>query len=558
MSAKTPAATAGKVIAAKADRILSRLDPSARGAPEQRRHASALLHLATEVSADSSYAARAIDDARSINEKDRELAGEMVSRRAGTAYGKDQLQDAIALYGIALSIHDDSDWQSLRGFAQVQALDFAGAKASFEAVRGYHAAGAAYRAKLCGLQLKGVDLLTMPAPDNPEQAQILKNFLFHMKGAQNSPEAKARRERAEREQRERMQAEATQPATPRIPLNRGEVNGKFVDKVTQAIAAKADRTLAGIKSSDRKADEKRRQVSALLMLASELSDDGSFAARAPDKAAAINDEDRVRAATEANSLATRAEGAGKLRDAIAYYDIALSLHYEGYWVYLKALLLQRLEDYAAAAQTFESVQGTYAQYAAPLAEQCRQQQAGTPAAEAGLNQLMSWMKNVGGDKAVDALRMFGDAINAAASLEPDGVDDARDNTGSESELTPQEQADLELASNTAQVFAEHLVRGDFAAADAMLTKAAQPPGGAEELRTSYLVMIQREDDGAAPEDAEVMVMSNHQVNEQDRETGDLGWVYVAISGEDFNEAVTVIVTRVNGQPHIRSVEWGRP
>lgn len=41
-------------------------------------------------------------------------------------------------------------------------------------------------------------------------------------------------------------------------------------------------------------------------------------------------------------------------------------------------------------------------------------------------------------------------------------------------------------------------------------------------------------------------------------TNDLAWVYVAISGAEFNEAVAVIVTREHGQLRIRSIEWGRP
>jgi hypothetical protein len=40
--------------------------------------------------------------------------------------------------------------------------------------------------------------------------------------------------------------------------------------------------------------------------------------------------------------------------------------------------------------------------------------------------------------------------------------------------------------------------------------------------------------------------------------GDLGFLYVAIHGEDFNEAVTVIVNDLNGTPLIREVIWGRP
>jgi hypothetical protein len=40
--------------------------------------------------------------------------------------------------------------------------------------------------------------------------------------------------------------------------------------------------------------------------------------------------------------------------------------------------------------------------------------------------------------------------------------------------------------------------------------------------------------------------------------GDLGRVYVGIEGDDFVEAVTVIVAEVNGKLLIRDIEWGRP
>jgi hypothetical protein len=39
---------------------------------------------------------------------------------------------------------------------------------------------------------------------------------------------------------------------------------------------------------------------------------------------------------------------------------------------------------------------------------------------------------------------------------------------------------------------------------------------------------------------------------------DVAWVYVAISGDSFAEALSVVVTREDGQELIRSVEWGRP
>ena len=40
--------------------------------------------------------------------------------------------------------------------------------------------------------------------------------------------------------------------------------------------------------------------------------------------------------------------------------------------------------------------------------------------------------------------------------------------------------------------------------------------------------------------------------------GDIGWAYVSIEGDDFVEAVRVVVSAVGGKPLIREVEWGRP
>lgn len=44
----------------------------------------------------------------------------------------------------------------------------------------------------------------------------------------------------------------------------------------------------------------------------------------------------------------------------------------------------------------------------------------------------------------------------------------------------------------------------------------------------------------------------------DKRPDDIGWVYVGIAGDDFVEAVTVIVANVSGKKLIRNVEWGRP
>lgn len=39
---------------------------------------------------------------------------------------------------------------------------------------------------------------------------------------------------------------------------------------------------------------------------------------------------------------------------------------------------------------------------------------------------------------------------------------------------------------------------------------------------------------------------------------DAGWVYVGILGDDFVEAVSVVVCESDGALQIREIEWGRP
>jgi len=290
----------------------------------------------------------------------------MLQRCVYDAEDRQDLREAIAFYEIMISIDARDDWHALKGFAQLQAHDLAGARQSFLAVRGYHAQDSKYRARLCELQMQGTNLATMKPPDDRGQAQVLENFLYHLEGAHRSEEAKARTEREHRKQVARWKAQALRSRLMMLPRL-----GKRLLRRAMGIVAAADLTQ----------EERRRRL-------------------APD---------------------------------------------------------------------------------------------------------------------------------------------------------------LQLAWNTAQEFAERLVRWDFLGADAMLTGAAQPAGGAEDLRTQYLRMTLREDDGGVPDAATVMVMEPiEEVTDDARSGDDLGWVYVAISGERFSEAVSVIVTRVDGQPCIRSLQWGRP
>ena len=44
----------------------------------------------------------------------------------------------------------------------------------------------------------------------------------------------------------------------------------------------------------------------------------------------------------------------------------------------------------------------------------------------------------------------------------------------------------------------------------------------------------------------------------DKKQGDVGWAYLGIEGEDFIEAVTVIVADAGSGLKIRDIQWGRP
>lgn len=358
----------------------------------------------------------------------------------------------------------------------------------------------------------------------------------------------------------------------------------------KAIAAKAERTLSKLKDGDRKAADKRRQAAALLAIAAQL--DASLAPRAAELGnTAATAADREAAATEVYSLAMRREQAGstqgihagkpqvmkagwikggddfglpiqpdRLREAIALYDIALSLHDESYWAYMKGLLQERLGDYAGAVHTFEHIRGHYLQHSGDHLKRCRAKIAGTwdpeAALDAAFGNIVSRIEKSGhkdapgAAKAVNALReMFGSGAIDDEQDEDDGGD------------APEEDIDdgeLDLAAMIAQTFAELLVDGDFKAAHSMLAKDLKHLKAAD-LEREYSEMIGQygEEGDELPDDLEVCVMSS-ETGMPDMQETDVGWVYVAINGDGFSEAVTVTVTLEREEMRIRTLEWGRP
>ncbi len=105
-------------------------------------------------------------------------------------------------------------------------------------------------------------------------------------------------------------------------------------------------------------------------------------------------------------------------------------------------------------------------------------------------------------------------------------------------------------------FASALIGGNFARAHALLTPALQRQMTPEELRENLYAMFR----GYADSEPK-RIHFDEEFSWEDSPTklpGDIGKVYVGISGDDFVEAVTVTVADVEGRHHIREIKWGRP
>ena len=102
-------------------------------------------------------------------------------------------------------------------------------------------------------------------------------------------------------------------------------------------------------------------------------------------------------------------------------------------------------------------------------------------------------------------------------------------------------------------FAEALMAGDFAKAHSMLGSGLGHSISSDSLRQTYEGMI---DYGDGP----VITTELTEALEDwpEKQANDLGWAYVAMSGDNYSEAVCVVVALEDGAPTIREIQWGRP
>ena len=103
----------------------------------------------------------------------------------------------------------------------------------------------------------------------------------------------------------------------------------------------------------------------------------------------------------------------------------------------------------------------------------------------------------------------------------------------------------------ALAFAQALVEGNFNGAHTLLTSTTQTEISAGQLRENYLGMIDYWETKVVDEVEALEILDDWP----DKQSEDWGWVYVAINGDGFGEAISIVITK---DKKIREIEWGRP
>jgi hypothetical protein len=361
-----------------------------------------------------------------------------------------------------------------------------------------------------------------------------------------------------------------------------------------ALTGKAARIRASITPQGRGAEGKQRLAEVLELIAP-LVARGAAAVLAEIGNPQFHDvrpDDRRQAANEIYSLALRREQKGvqqdirtpikpgwepgsddfgvpihraTLLDAVGLLELAEAMHPEPFWTWTRACWLERLSAFSEAIAVLDGIGVPYSKHAPRSIARCRAKAAGNYDPDAPLREWygeeFDGYELPGGAVAIEDGRphlgadVLGSDPEIADTSNGPSVEDqagALDPGGREAlEMNP----DLERAASAAQLFAERLADGDFEGARTMLAESLAGTG-AGELRDAFEQMTMFDE---VPQDEPVdIIVMMAQDNMPSLEPGDLGWIYVAITGTEFNEALTLIVTEEEGEARIRDIEWGRP
>lgn len=116
---------------------------------------------------------------------------------------------------------------------------------------------------------------------------------------------------------------------------------------------------------------------------------------------------------------------------------------------------------------------------------------------------------------------------------------------------------INQAIQLTQLFGDLLTQVDYTSAHALLSSELQQQYSPQTLKETVETMI---DYGSGPI-RKAIIMVDCLLTEWQyppMEADDAVWLYVSLEGEDFVEAVSLIVQHREGKLAIRWLEWGRP
>ncbi len=114
---------------------------------------------------------------------------------------------------------------------------------------------------------------------------------------------------------------------------------------------------------------------------------------------------------------------------------------------------------------------------------------------------------------------------------------------------------MAVDTRVAEQFGRAIAEGDFETAHSLLTEGARTAHPPESMKQAVEDMIAV---GNGPITDVDLVSECNLEDWPGKQEGDVGYVYVALTGDGFCEAVTVTLTSEAGRIRIRDLEWGRP
>jgi hypothetical protein len=108
-------------------------------------------------------------------------------------------------------------------------------------------------------------------------------------------------------------------------------------------------------------------------------------------------------------------------------------------------------------------------------------------------------------------------------------------------------------TDVASQFASSLSQRDYSLAQSFLSESLKAQLTAQQIQQNYEGMTAASN-GAALTTEVVETLTDWP----DKQSGDVGWAYVAINGDTFSEAVTLTLCEEQGNTVVRDVVWGRP